>query len=353
MSIMEFRDLDFEFSHKNLSQENYLKLKDKLFSSYQALCSKHQSISDYGIIYEWVSFNDENKSIGIIIPRNWQQNELFVMFILQKKAFSVLDLPGFNHHLPSHLNDFSPEAKDDFFKFCNQLLKEIDGKFYANWQVFNEGMYWNCGIDVNHNNDGDYVKVDYRQDAYDKKDEDAMEEVEKISEEEMTEDQKSQLNELLEAVKKGTNNSIEISYDGTVAGIESVKYEKGDDYITYNRNFEYYSHTCQVDLTNEEILDIINISLENNDYSAFVEGLVDESEFLNADSYEYDNYDLEFSSIDDDEIPKELLDEDGGIDLLKLDDNGWSFEILDQEEEFDESEITEISISVGDKQFTF
>ena len=35
----------------------------------------------------------------------------------------------------------------------------------------------------------------------------------------------------------------------------------------------------RIDLTNEEILDIINISIENNDYSSFVEGLVDESEF--------------------------------------------------------------------------
>ena len=39
--------------------------------------------------------------------------------------------------------------------------------------------------------------------------------------------------------------------------------------------------------------------------------------------------------------------------MLKLEDNGWSFEIMDQEEEFDESEITEISIFADDKQFTF
>ena len=169
----------------------------------------------------------------------------------------------------------------------------------------------------------------------------------------MTEEQKSQLNELLEALKKGNENSIEILYDGTVAGVESVKYEKGDDYITYNRNFEYYSHARKVDSTNEELRDIINYSIENDDYSSFVEGLIDESEFLNTDSYEYDNYDLELCSMDDDEIPEELLDEDGGIDVLKLEENGWSFEIMDQEEEFDESEITEISIFVDDKQFTF
>ena len=57
--------------------------------------------------------------------------------------------------------------------------------------------------------------------------------------------------------------------------------------------------------------------------------------------------------MDDDEIPEELLDEDGGIDVLKLEDNGWSFEIMDQEEEFDESEITEISIFADEKQFAF
>ena len=30
--------------------------------------------------------------------------------------------------------------------------------------------------------------------------------------------------------------------------------------------------------------------------------------------------------MDDDEIPEEILDEDGEIDVLKLEDNGWSFE---------------------------
>ena len=169
----------------------------------------------------------------------------------------------------------------------------------------------------------------------------------------MIEEQKSQLNELLEALKKGNENSIEILYDGTVAGVESVKYEKGDDYITYNRNFEYYSHTRKVDSTNEELRDIINYSIENDDYSSFVEGLVDESEFLNTDSFEYDNYDLELCSMDDDEIPEELLDEDGGIDVLKLEDNGWSLVRGEAEDEIDESEMRAIYISVDDKQFTF
>lgn len=173
----------------------------------------------------------------------------------------------------------------------------------------------------------------------------------------MTEEQKSQLNELLDALKeahkKDTNNSIEILYDGTVSGVEDVTYRKGDDYICYNRNFEWYSHTCKVDITNKELCDLINDSIENDE--SFAHTLVDGTvvEFLNTDSYEYNNYDLYLCSMDDDEIPEEILDEDGEIDVLKLEDNGWSFERGEAEEEFDESEITEISIAVGDKQFTF
>ena len=39
--------------------------------------------------------------------------------------------------------------------------------------------------------------------------------------------------------------------------------------------------------------------------------------------------------------------------MLKLENNEWSFERVEAEEEFDESEITEISIVANDKQFTF
>ncbi len=176
---------------------------------------------------------------------------------------------------------------------------------------------------------------------------------EKEAIEKMNEEQKKQLNELLEALKKSDKNSIEIFNEGTMAGIESVMYKKGDDYVEYHRNFEYYSHTLKVDATNEELIDIINNSIGNDDYSSFVEGLVDWSEFSHTDNYEYDNYHLNLCSMDDDEIPEEILDDDGEIDVLKLEDNDWSFEIMDQEEESDESEIAEISINVDDKQFTF
>ena len=158
---------------------------------------------------------------------------------------------------------------------------------------------------------------------------------------------------IAERQQKSDKNSIEILHEGTVAGVESVMYRKGDDDLSYFRNFEYYSQTHKVDAPNEELIDIINNSIENDDYSSFVDGFSDVSEFSHSDNYEYDNYDLDFCSMDDDEIPEEILDEDGGIDVLKLEDNGWSFEIMDEEAEFDESEITEISISVDDKQFTF
>ena len=135
-------------------------------------------------------------------------------------------------------------------------------------------------------------------------------------------------------------------------------------FFWYSRNFEWFSHTRNVDLTNKELCDLINYSIENDEMvksdtplsfdlltKLIVEGTV--TEFLNTDSYEYNNYDLDTYSMDDDEIPEEILDEDEEIDVLKLEENGWSFEIMETEEEFDESEITEISISVDDKQFTF
>ena len=95
-----------------------------------------------------------------------QSNELFVLFLLQTKALDILEIPGFHRHIPSDLNNFSLEAKEDFFKFSNQLFKETDSGFYADWQVFTDGMYWSMGIEVNPNNEGDSPIVDFRQTAY-------------------------------------------------------------------------------------------------------------------------------------------------------------------------------------------
>ena len=169
----------------------------------------------------------------------------------------------------------------------------------------------------------------------------------------MTKEQKSQLNELLEALKKSDKNSIKCFNEGTLSGVESVQYDKGDDYLEYHRDFECYSYTVNIEATNDELIEHINHALENDDYSSFVEPLGESTEFLNTDSYQYDNYDPGPCSMEDEEIPEEILDEDGEIDVLKLEDNGWSLNIDDREEEFDESEITQISISVNDKQFVF
>ena len=171
----------------------------------------------------------------------------------------------------------------------------------------------------------------------------------------MTEEQKSQLNELLEALKKGDKNSIKCFNEGTLSGVESVQYEKGDDYLEYHRDFECYSYTVNIEATNEQLIEHINYTIENNDYSSlfWIKSEFGYSGNVQSDDFEYDNYRLNNCSMDDDEIPEEILDEDGEIEESKLEGNGWSFDIIDQEDEVDDSETTEISIYVDDKQFTF
>ena len=171
----------------------------------------------------------------------------------------------------------------------------------------------------------------------------------------MTEEQKSQLNELLEALKKGDKNSIKCFNEGTLSGVESVQYEKGDDYLEYHRDFECYSYTVNIEATNDELIEHINHALENDDYSSlfWMKSEFGYSGNVESDDLEYNNYRLNNCSLDDDEIPEEILDEDGEIEESKLEGNGWSFEIMETEEEFDESEITEISIFADEKQFAF
>ena len=171
----------------------------------------------------------------------------------------------------------------------------------------------------------------------------------------MTEEQKLQLNELLEALKKGDKNSIKCFNEGTLSGVESVQYEKGDDYLEYHRDFECYSYTVNIEATNEQLIEHINYTIENNDYSSlfWIKSEFGYSGNVQSDDFEYDNYRLNNCSMDDDEIPEEILDEDGEIEESKLEGNGWSFEIIDQEDEVDDSETTEISIYVNEKQFTF
>ena len=99
----------------------------------------------------------------------------------------------------------------------------------------------------------------------------------------MTEEQKSQLNELLDSLKNADNNSIKCFNEGTLSGVESVQYDKGDDYLEYHRDFECYSYTVNIEATNDELIEHINHALENDDYSSFVEPLGESTEFLNTD----------------------------------------------------------------------
>ena len=96
MARMDFGDLEFDFDCE-IDSNKYDQIKDKLFGLYQELCSKYQEISDYGILYEWILFDSDKKSIDIIVPENWQQHELFVLFFkIGKKYFSVV--PGYVVH---------------------------------------------------------------------------------------------------------------------------------------------------------------------------------------------------------------------------------------------------------------
>ena len=176
----------------------------------------------------------------------------------------------------------------------------------------------------------------------------------------MTKEQKSQLNELLEALKKADKECyVEFHNQGVWTGVESVQYEKGDDYVEYHRNFDYYQQIIGPNkfdsLGNKDIIWCIEESLKKVNYILFFKNMVEglNFEFKSSDDYDFNNVDLRSYSMDDDEIPEEILDEDGEIDMLKLEDNGWSFERGEQEVESMDIDIAEISISVDDKQFTF
>ncbi len=162
---MDFGDLEFNFSHNELQNETYSKSKEGYNSFCKTLCSKYESFDS--TIHDLVKFDDEKKTIEIIVPSNWQSNELFVLLLLQTQALSIIDIPGFHRHIPSDLNNFSAESKDEFFNFFNVFLKEIEGEFYAGWQVYTDGMYWSLSIEVSPNNDGDFAIVDFNEEAYD------------------------------------------------------------------------------------------------------------------------------------------------------------------------------------------
>ena len=85
-------------------------------------------------------------------------------------------------------------------------------------------------------------------------------------------------------------------------------------------------------------------------------------EIISTDSYEYSD-ELDMHTMDDDEIPDEILDDDEQISTSKLEENGWEFGVsgggtsvynADSTEFFDEYyELSSITIKFDDKSFTF
>ena len=95
MARMDFGDLDFDFSCE-INPNEFDQIKEKFFGLYQELYSKHQSISDNGgILYEGITFNDDKKSIDITVPKNWQSNELFVLFYFKPRLWIFLKYQDF------------------------------------------------------------------------------------------------------------------------------------------------------------------------------------------------------------------------------------------------------------------
>jgi len=86
-----------------------------------------------------------------------------------------------------------------------------------------------------------------------------------------------------------------------------------------------------IEATKEQLIEHINHTIENNDYSFlfWIKSKFGYGGNVHSDDFEYDNYRLNNCSMDDDEIPEKILDEGGEIKESKLEDNGWSFEIID------------------------
>ena len=85
-------------------------------------------------------------------------------------------------------------------------------------------------------------------------------------------------------------------------------------------------------------------------------------EIISTDSYEYSD-ELDMHTMDDDEIPDEILDDDEQISTSKLEENGWECGVsgggtsvynADSTELLEEYyELSSITIKFDDKSFTF
>jgi len=163
MARMDFGDCELDFTfNKDLVNQNYDEIKQSFSEMYISLCKENKQL----VNLDFINFDDDKKSLDISVPIDWYNNSIFVFFLFQDD-FKLIEKPGFGKHPPLLYNDINSECKKKIFRFTNEFLKNIDGGWYANWQVFTDGMYWSCGLEVNPNLDGEFSTSDYHEDSYD------------------------------------------------------------------------------------------------------------------------------------------------------------------------------------------
>ena len=162
MARMDLGDCDFIFGYnKDQVNQKYDEIKQTFSVMHDSLCEKHEQL----VHLDFINFDDDKKSIEISVSSSWYNNALFVFFLFQNDV-RLIEKPGFGKHPPRLYDDITSECKEDLFRFTNEFLKKIDGGWEANWQVFTDGMYWSCALEVNANLDGEFPTSDYYEVSY-------------------------------------------------------------------------------------------------------------------------------------------------------------------------------------------
>ena len=191
----------------------------------------------------------------------------------------------------------------------------------------------------------------------------------------LSDEQKSNLESMLKLLKNSENNIfIEVYNEGLWDGFASVSYLKGEHFISYNRKFEYYSQNLELvdvglenDFRESKIMQKIIIeTIEDDDLNIFFEKLnllkdVDgqfdpdyllEFNLIDSGSFNIDD-EFESHSMDEDELPEDILDDFDEIDINLLEDNGWDFEKGEEEFDSQEMDISSVTIIINEKRFSF
>ena len=77
-----------------------------------------------------------------------------------------------------------------------------------------------------------------------------------------------------------------------------------------------------------------------------------EFDLIDSDSFNIDD-EFESHSMDEDELPEDILDDFDEIDINLLEDNGWDFEKGEEEFDSQEMDISSVTIIINDKRFSF